>query len=257
VEILSPYELTKMKREHKMIITTVCTTLILLIMGFTGFEISKDKPTTIPVQKTLLEPVSLESASSFAVLAGSAINNTGKTNIHGELGLSPGYWVAGFPLTKQIWTQQNHSSKSFQAKLDLTNAYNEAESRRSNDVVDLEGNIGGLTLTPGLYNSTNSLEISKGELIFDAMDKPNAVFIIQIASTLITWPETKVILKRGAKASNIFWQVGGSASFGANSVFKGTIMALKSIKFYDGAKLEGRGLARVGEVDMDSTHIFR
>lgn len=246
-----------MKREHKMIITTVCTTIILLIMGFTGFEVSKTKLINIPVQKTVLEPVSLESASGFAVLAGSAINNTGNTNIHGELGLSPGYWIAGFPTTKRICTQHNHSLKSIQAKLDLTSAYNEAEARRSNDVVDLKGNIGGLTLTPGLYNSTNSLEISKGELTFDAMDKPNAVFIIQIASSLITWPDTKVNLIKGAKASNIFWQVGSSATFGANSVFKGTVMALKSIKFYDGAKLEGRGLARVGEVDMDSSHISR
>jgi hypothetical protein len=246
-----------MKREHKMIITTLCTTIILLIMGFTGFVVSKTKLTTIPVQKTILEPVSLESASGFAVLAGSAIKNKGNTNIHGELGLSPGYWIAGFPTTKRIWTQHDHSLKSIQAKLDLTSAYNEAEARRSNDVVDLDGNIGGLTLTPGLYNSTNSLEISKGELTFDAMDKPNAVFIIQIASSLNTWPDTKVNLIRGAKASNIFWQVGSSATFGANSIFKGTVMALESIKFYDGAKLEGRGLARVGEVDMDSTHIFR
>ena len=246
-----------MKREQKMIITTVGTTLILLVMGFTGFELSKAKPTIIPVQKTILEPVSLESASGFAVLAGSAIKNTGKTYIHGELGISPGYWINGFPITKRILTQHNHYLKSIQAKIDLTSAYNEAEARRSNDVVDLKGNIGGLTLTPGLYNSTNSLEISKGELTFDAMDKPNAVFIIQIASSLITWPNTKVNLIRGAKASNIFWQVGSSAIFGANSVFKGTIMALKSIKFYNGAKLEGRGLARVGEVDMDSTDIFR
>jgi hypothetical protein len=246
-----------MKREHKMIITTLCTTLLLLIVGLTGFELSNGKTIHIPVQKTILEPVSLESASGFAVLAGSAISNTGKTSIQGELGLSPGYWVDGFPITKQLYTQHAHSLKSIQAKIDLTNAYEEVEGRRSIDVVNLDGNIGGLTLTPGLYNSRNSLEISKGELTFDGLNKPNAIFIIQIASSLITWPETKVNLIRGAKASNIFWQVGSSATFGSNSVFKGTVMALKSIKFYDGVVLEGRGLARAGEVEMDAAKIFR
>ena len=246
-----------MKRESKILIITTCTVLILSITGFSGFELSKFKLIRIPVQNSIQKSVSLESASGFAVLAGSAIYNTGKSRIYGEMGISPGFWVFGFPRTKQIWTQHDHSLKSIQAKLDLTNAYEEAVARRSNDVVYLDGNIGGLILTPGLYNSKNSIEISKGDLTFDAMNKPNAVFIIQIASTLITWPDTKVNLIRGAKASNIFWQVGSSATFGSNSVIRGTVMALKSIKFYDGAILEGRGFARVGEVNMEATKIFR
>ena len=244
-----------MKREKKMVLTTLGTILILIISGFTSLELVKPKLITIPVQKILLEPVALASASDFAVLAGSSINNTGKTTIYGELGLSPGLWVGGFTRDVFVWTQHSNSIKSTQAKLDLTAAYNDAESRRSTDMVNLRGNIGGLTLTPGLYNSTSSLFISTGDLTFDALGKADAVFIIQIANVLTTRPETKVILKGGALASNIFWQVGETATFGSNSIFKGTVMALKSIKFYNGATLEGRGFSRGGEVNLESNMI--
>ena len=246
-----------MKREKKMLLTTLFTLLILLITGFTSLELNKQKIINIPFQDILLEPVSLASASDFVLLAGSSINNTGKSRIDGEVGLSPGFWVNGFPQEVFVWTQHTKSTKSTQAKLDLTTAYNDAEGRRSNEVVQLTGNIGGLTLTPGLYNSTSSLTISTGNLTFDAMGKPNAVFIIQIASRLSTRPQTKVILKGGALASNIFWQVGESATFGSHSNFKGTVMALKSIKFYEGASLEGRGLSRGGEVDLACNNINR
>jgi len=240
-----------------MLLTTLFTLLILLITGFTSLELNKQKIINIPFQDILLEPVSLASASDFVLLAGSSINNTGKSRIDGEVGLSPGFWVNGFPQEVFVWTQHTKSTKSTQAKLDLTTAYNDAEGRRSNEVVQLTGNIGGLTLTPGLYNSTSSLTISTGNLTFDAMGKPNAVFIIQIASRLSTRPQTKVILKGGALASNIFWQVGESATFGSHSNFKGTVMALKSIKFYEGASLEGRGLSRGGEVDLACNNINR
>jgi len=244
-----------MTREKKMVLTTLGTILILIISGFTSLELVKPKQIIIPIQKILLEPVALASASDFAVLAGSSINNTGNTTIDGEMGLSPGLWVGGFPQDIFVWTQHTNSIKSTQAKLDLTAAYNDAESRRSTDMVNLHGNIGGLTLTPGLYNSTSSLFISTGDLTFDALGKTDAVFIIQIATVLTTRPETKVILKGGALASNIFWQVGESAVFGSNSIFKGTVMALKSIKFYNGASLEGRGLSRGGEVNLASNII--
>jgi len=124
-------------------------------------------------------------------------------------------------------------------------------------MVRLKGNIGGLTLTPGLYNSTSSIRISSGDLTFDAMGDPNAVFILQIASSLVTRPETKVILKGGAMASNIFWQVGESAIFGSHSIFKGTVLAQKSITFYSGSTLEGRGFARAGEVNLVSNKIVK
>jgi hypothetical protein len=99
--------------------------------------------------------------------------------------------------------------------------------------------------------------VSSGDLTFDAKGNANAIFIIQIASTLTTTSGRKVILSGGALASNIFWQVGSSATFGTTSVFKGTVMAMQSITFNTGAKLDGRGLARIGAVTMAGNTIVK
>src|SRR6185436_16620782 len=112
------------------------------------------------------------------------------------------------------------------------------------------GNIGGLTLTPGLYKSTSSLALSSGDLTFDAKGNASAVFIIQIASALTVTSDRRVILSGGAVAANIFWQVGSSATFGTTSVFKGTVMAMESVTFNTGATLDGRAMARTGNVTL-------
>jgi hypothetical protein len=145
-------------------------------------------------------------------------------------------------------------SAAAQAQLDLTTAYNDAAGRTVG-AVTVAGNLGGLTLTPGLYRSTSSLEISSGDLTLDAQGNANAVFIFQMASTLTTTAGRQVILSGGAKAANIFWQVGSSATLGTTSVFKGTIMADQSITVATGATLDGRALARIAAVTMDSNTI--
>ena len=192
--------------------------------------------------------VPLAGASNLAVLAGSAVTNTGATTITGDLGLSPGSSVGGFPPGILNGTQHINDVIANQAKLDLTTAYNDAAGRTCTDMVTLSGNIGGLTLTPGLYKSTSSLDISSGDLTLDARGNANAVFIIQIASTLTTTSGRQVILSGGALTSNIFWQVGSSATFGTTSVFKGTIIAMQSITFDTGATLNGRALAEPVEL---------
>lgn len=218
---------------------------------------SGTNPTVIPIQTTVHGAVSLAGASNLAVLAGSAITNTGATNITGDLGLSPGTSVGGFPPGVLNGTLRINDAIATQAKLDLTAAYNDAAGRTSTDKVTLSGNIGGLTLTPGLYKSTSSLAISSGDLTFDAKGNANAVFIIQIASSLTTTSGRKVFLAGGALASNIFWQVGSSVTFGTTSVFKGTVMAMQSITFNTGATLDGRGLARTGAVTMAGNTIVK
>ena len=211
----------------------------------------------IPIQTTIQTSVSLAGSSGLAVLAGSTVTNTGATTITGDLGLSPGTSVGGFPPGILNGTLHINDSIASQAKLDLTSAYNDAAGRTCTDMVTLSGNIGGLTLTPGLYKSTSSLAISSGDLTFDAKGNANAVFIIQIASALTTTSGRKVILSGGALASNIFWQVSSSATFGTTSVFKGTILALQSITFNTGATLDGRALARTGAVVMAGNTIVK
>ncbi|MES2565845.1 MAG: ice-binding family protein [Bacteroidota bacterium] len=212
---------------------------------------------TIPTQTTTHAPVMMSGAASLAVLAGSGITNTGATNITGDMGLSPGTSIGGFPPGILVGTQHINDAIANQAKLDLTAAYNDAAGRTSTDIVTLSGNIGGLTLTPGLYKSTSTLAVSSGDVTFDALGNPNAVFIIQIASALTTTSGRQVFLKNGASASNIFWQVGTSATFGTTSVFKGTVMAMQSISFNTGAKLDGRALARTGAVTMSGNTIVK
>jgi hypothetical protein len=196
-------------------------------------------------------PVALGSASTFAVLAASTVTSIAPTTINGDLGLSPGTSVTGSPTVNG--TLHVADAAAAQAQLDLTAAYNDAGSRAG--AITLAGNIGGLTLTPGVYRSSSSLAISSGELTLDAQGDPNAVFIFQMGSTLVTTSGRQVILTGGAKAANVFWQVGSSATLGTGSVFKGNILALASITVTTGATVEGRLLARTAAVTLDSNTI--
>ena len=99
------------------------------------------------------------------------------------------------------------------------------------------------------------LAISSGDLTLDAQGDPDAVFIFQMASTLTTTSGRAVILSGGAKASNIFWQVGSSATLGSTSAFAGTIMADQAITLGTGATLNGRALARIAAVALDSNTV--
>jgi hypothetical protein len=199
-------------------------------------------------------PVPLGSATTFAVLAGSGVTSTGGTTVYGDLGVSPSTALTGAPTV----TGATHlgDAAAAQAQSDLTTAYNNAAGR-SLGAVTVAGNLGGQTLTPGLYKSTSGLEISSGDLTLDAQNDPNAVFIFQMASTLTTTSGRQVILSGGAKPANIFWQVGSSATLGTTSVFKGTILALTSISLDTGATVDGRLLARNGGVTLDANSVTR
>jgi hypothetical protein len=201
-------------------------------------------------------PVNLRSAAGFAVLAGSTVTSSGFSIINnGDVGVSAGTAVDGFP-PAVINNGSIHSADTAaaQAQLDLTTAYNDAAGRTVRPV-SVAGNLGGQTLTPGLYKSTSALEISSGDLTLDARGHANAVFIFQMASTLSTTSDRKVILTGNARAANVFWQVGTSATLGTMSDFKGTIMADQSITLTTGATLEGRALARIGGVTLGASTV--
>lgn len=236
-------------KKNKLLFTVAALSIGSVIL-ISGCKKDEDDPVTIPVQTITMPAVELAGVSGFAVLAGSAVTNTGATNITGDIGLSPGTSIGGFPPGVLTGSLLINDVLATQAKLDAVVAYNDLAGRTSTDIVTLSGNIGGLTLTPGLYKSTSTLSISSGDLTFDAKGNSNAVFIIQIASSLTTTSARKVILSGQAQASNIFWQVGSSATFGTTSVFKGTIIAMQSITFDTGASLHGRAIARNGGITM-------
>jgi len=196
--------------------------------------------------------VPLGSTAPFAVLAATTVTTVPTTMINGDLGVSPGNTVTGAPIVNG--TLHLGDPIAAQAQLDLTIAYNNAAGR-SLDAVLVVGNLGGQTLAPGLYKSSSSLEISSGDLTLDAQGDPNAVWIFQMASTLVTTVGRQVILTGGAQAANIFWQVGSSATIGGSSVFKGNILADASITMNAGATLDGRTLARNGAVALDANTI--
>jgi hypothetical protein len=201
-------------------------------------------------------PVVLGAAGNFAVLAGSTVTNTGASRVIGDVGVSPGTAVTGFPPGTVTGTIHAGDPAAAQAIADLTTAIGDAAGRTVAPVT-VAGNIGGQTLTPGLYKSTSSLAISSGDLTLNAQGDANAVFIFQIASTLTTTSGRQVILAGGAQSSNIFWQVGSSATIGTNSVFKGTILALQSITLDTGATLDGRALAEIAGVTLQSNPITK
>jgi hypothetical protein len=198
--------------------------------------------------------VNLRSAGLFSVLAGSTVTNTGPSDVTGDLGVSPGTAVTGFLPGKVVGTEYLADTAAAQAEADLTLAYDDAAGRTLCPV-SLAGNLGGLTLTPGLYKSTSSLEISSGDLTLDAKGDAGAVFIFQMASTLVTTVGRQVILQGGATASHVFWQVGSSATLGTYSTFYGTIMANQAVSLGTGATLDGRALARVAAVTLESNAV--
>ncbi len=202
-------------------------------------------------------PVALAGAGTFAVLAGSGVTNTGATTVTGDLGLSPGSAVIGFPPGTVIGTQHVNDAAANQGQLDLTTAFNDAAGRTLCRTTVTPTNLGGRTLTPGLYWSGTSLEITSGTLTLDAQGDSNAVFIFQSASTLTTTSGLGIVLAGSAKASNIYWQVGSSATIGTGSDFYGTIMANQAVTLDTGATLNGRALARIGAVTMDANTVTR
>jgi hypothetical protein len=194
----------------------------------------------------------LGAAVSFAVLAASTVTCTGPSNIVGDVGVSPGSAITGFPPCKVTGTFHSADAVSLQAQADALAAYNNLAGQACN--FNLTGqDLGGMTLVPGVYCFNSSAELT-GTLNLSG----GGIYIFQIGSTLTTASGSSVLINNAQPcdaASDVFWQVGSSATLGTTTAFAGNIIALASITMTTGATLDGRAIALNGAVTMDTNTI--
>jgi ice-binding like protein/stigma-specific protein Stig1 len=195
----------------------------------------------------------LGTAKNFAVLGGSTVTNTGPSSLGGDLGVSPGAAITGFPPGNVTGETHKADAVALQAQSDVTAAYVDLAGRKC-DVVLTGTDLGGLKLKKGVYCFASSAQLT-GTLTLDAENDPDAVFIFQIGSALTTASNSSVVIVQGAGECRVFWQIGSSATLGTDTAFTGNILALTSISLLTRANLAGRALARNGAVTLDSNRI--
>jgi hypothetical protein len=185
-------------------------------------------------------PVVLGTAGTYSVLAGTGVANTGATNLSGDLGVSPGSVITGFPPGTVNGTIHAGDADAAQAQSDLITAYNDAAGRTPDS--SFSGDLNGRTFHEGVYRTAAALTLT-GTLTLDAQGDPNANFIFQVGAAMNTGAASNVNLINGAQASHIIWVVTGAAGTGASSTISGTIIATGAITLGDSTRLTGRALA--------------
>jgi hypothetical protein len=196
---------------------------------------------------------SLGTAQSFAVLGGSTVTNTGTSVLTGDLGVSPGAAITGFPPGTRTGTTHAADAVALQAQNDVTTQYNALAGAAC--TADLTGqDLGGKTLTSGVYCFSSSAGLT-GTLTLNAQGDPNATFIFKTGSTLTTAGASSVVLINGGNPCGVAWQIGSAATLGTTTSFVGNLIALTSITLTTGANIIGRALARNGAVTLDTNNI--
>jgi Ice-binding-like len=196
----------------------------------------------------------LASSQTFAVLGASTVTNTGPTIVTGDLGVSPGTAVTGFPPgTVTGGTIHAGDATAATAQADAHTAYTAlvAEPCGTNLTGKTLGTSpGAVTLSPGVYCFNSSAQLT-GTLTLNG----SGVYVFQMGSTLTTASNSSVVLANGATGGNVFWQVGSSATLGTNTVFAGSILALISDTVTTGTSVCGRVFALTGAVTQDGNAI--
>lgn len=202
---------------------------------------------------TQAAPVDLATASPFVVLAGTTVTNSGPSVLNGDLGVSPGSALVGFEFPATV-NGATHATTAVagQAQSDITTAYNVAAGEPVAPADDLTGtNLGNRTLTAGAYEYTSDAFLTGPiPLVLDGEGDPNAQFVFQITSELITSPGSSVQMIGEASPCNVYWQVGSSATLDTTTAFQGNVMALTDISLLNGASVIGRLFARNGQISL-------
>jgi len=196
---------------------------------------------------------SLGSAGPFAVLGASTVTNTGPTVVNGDLGVSPGAAVVGFPPGIVTGTIHAADATALAAQNSIVTAFNALAGQPCD--VNLTGqDLGGLTLTPGVYCFASSAQLT-GTLTLNGLGNPGSVWVFQIGSTLTTASGARVAYTNSGQACGTFWQIGSSATLGTATAFSGNILALASITLNTGANDVGALFARTGAVTLDTNNV--
>jgi hypothetical protein len=213
--------------------------------------------TLVGAVTTVFSDLSLNTASTFAVLGSTTVTNTGFTVLTGDLGLNPGTSVTGFPPGTYSGTEYIADSIASQAQTDATNAYNAFTALTG--AIDLSGQVLGTggtvpTLTPGIYKFSSSAQIT-GTLTLNAQGNPSAQWVFQIGSTLTTASSASVVITNGGTAGNVYWLCGSSATLGTSTSFQGTIIATTNVIADTSASIQGRLIALTGAVTLDDNAV--
>jgi uncharacterized protein with beta-barrel porin domain len=226
-------------------------TLSARLAGVRGAVAALGLMVVAPTSSSHAQAPSLGTAGSYGVLAGSTVTNTGPTVINGDVGVSPGLAVTGFPpgTVTPPFTIHAGDAVAAQAQLDNIAAYNALSTRPI--TTDLTGqDLGGKTLIAGVYGFNSSAQLT-GTLTLNGQGNPNSVFIFDIGSTLTTASASRILLINGAQGGNVFFRVGSSATLGTSTSFTGDILALTSISLNNAATIScGDALAQNGAVTL-------
>ncbi len=191
-------------------------------------------------------PLELGAARTYSIF-GASVTNTGSTTLGGDLGVSPGTSLVGFPPGTTSGATHAGDPQAAQARSDLVTAYTGATARASSG--SLSGDLAGRTLTAGTYASSTALALTT-TLTLDGQGNPDAVFLFQVTGALDTAAGSSVHLINGARASHVFWQASGAVTLGAASSFTGTVLGFGAITVGAGTVLEGRALTFNGLVTL-------
>lgn len=196
---------------------------------------------------------SLGAAGSFAVVGSSTVSNTGATVVNGDLGLSPGSSVTGFPPGTVTGTIHAGNATALGAQNAVTTAFNALAGQACD--FDLTGqNLGGLTLIPGVYCFSTSAQLT-GTLTLNGQGNAGAVWVFQVGSTLTTASGSSVVFSNSGQACGAFWEVGSSATIGTTTSFAGNVLAQISVTLNNGANSAGALFARTGAVTLDNNTV--